>query len=169
MEGYRGFTLVIPPSAMFETVEWSSGIRQFLAWAAQPFLVADGEVVQRLVEELADEHVVADIAPQVLLDDDDRVNQLAQRNALIEPPASPVGELGPRLLRSGVSDPVAETIQELNDALFEILGTDGTEAWRPRVGEQVLRDVRREAGRVDFDELDEFRGYHDELPGGVRL
>src|SRR6185436_12465937 len=164
MEGYRGFTLVIPPSAMFETVEWSSGIRQFLAWAAQPFLVADGEVVQRLVEELADEHVkivqalqmeredvvafharkrridetvVADIAPQVLLDDDDRVNQLAQRNALIEPPASPVGELGPRLLRSGVSDPVAETIQELNDALFEILGTDGTEAWRPRVGEQV--------------------------------
>ena len=25
------------------------------------------------------------------------------------------------------------------------------------------------SGRVDLDELDEFRGYHDGLPGGVRL
>ena len=54
---------------MFETVEWSSGIRQFLAWAAQPFLVADGEVVQRLVEELADQHVEIVQALQVERED----------------------------------------------------------------------------------------------------
>ena len=37
--------------------------------------------------------VVENVAPHVLLEDDDRVHDLAQRYALLEPAAAPVGEL----------------------------------------------------------------------------
>src|SRR5262249_12502538 len=138
-------------SRMTRTLSRLCDWRRHVDRGSRAFLVTRGEVVQRLVEELADpraeivqavevqrqhvvafgtgkrrvdETVVADVAAQVLLDDDDRVDQLAQRNALIEPPAAPFRELPARLFRSRIADPVAEMMQQLKDALLEILPAD---------------------------------------------
>src|SRR4030095_8021963 len=151
------------------------GVRRRSADRARAFLVAARQVVQRLVEELTDpgvellqavevhrqdvvavdarkrridQAVVADVLAQVLLDDDDSVDELAQRDSLIEPGAPPVGELflpPPRALtppagdpflhppRARIADPVAQLIQDVKEPLLEILGTDAAEPPRPIV------------------------------------
>jgi hypothetical protein len=51
-------------------------------------------------------------------------------------------------------------IQNLKNTLFEVLTIDGTEAARPIIGHEVLRNVARQAWSVDFDKLNEFGADH---------
>ena len=115
-----------------------------------------------------DETVVADVAAQVLLDDDDGEDQLAQWNPLVEPPASPVAEFGAGLVRLRVADPVAEVMQELEDTLLEVNPSNRVEPAGPFVDQQVVNDVRGESRGVDFDQFDEFCRNHGESPSVSR-
>src|SRR5215204_172386 len=100
------------------------------------------------------------------LQQDDRVIDLADRNALIEASASPFRELGFDPGGRGVSDPVAQVMKNLKDPLLELVAGHGAEARGSRVGGKVVCHVCRQPIGVNFDQLDEFGGNHGLLQSG---
>ena len=60
--------------------------------------------------------IVANVS-EMLLEDEDRIDDLAEWNPLIEPAASPVEEFGLHLARRRITNPVAEMMKQLEDAV----------------------------------------------------
>ena len=92
----------------------------------------------------------------MLLQDHDRVNDLAQRDLLAETSRAPIGEFGANTFSSRIPNPVAKVMNDLRQSRLEIGGLHRPEPVRPLVGRQVASDVLYKPIRVEFDEFNEF-------------
>ena len=110
----------------------------------------------------------------MLLQDDDRVHDLAERDALVEASVSPLAEFSFDSFGLRTADPVAEMIEQLKDALLEILPGNGSKPGRPRIARRSLATsvVRRLAwisiSSISFAEIMAAPGDGDRV-GGRRV
>jgi hypothetical protein len=79
---------------------------------------------------------------------------------LIESAAAPVRELNLHILGSPVADPVAQVVQQIEQAFFELLAVDACKSSRPRVRHQIAGDVGGQANRLDLNQFNEAFGDH---------
>src|SRR5262249_22953300 len=99
---------------------------------------------------------------QVLLHDDDRVHDLAERDLLVETLRPPIKKFGANTCGTRIPNPIAKMMNDLRQSLFEIGLEDRREPAGPLVRGQVAGDVLGKLIRVNFDELNEFCSDHED-------
>src|SRR5215468_11224143 len=96
----------------------------------------------------------------MMLDEEQRVDDLAEQDALTQPPPAPRLVLRLHRLVSGIADPRPEVAIEVADTRLELVAGDRLERSRPRIRGEISQHLASQLFGVVLDEPDQPCGEH---------